>query len=188
GTLTYIQSRCQEALSNLHTDPETGSHSLVTLQPTALQHCICPLCVISVGRLTESLGKAVFLAYVLGGWDRWPALWLPLAFAVGDRQSCQLKVGTQVGFFPPKDRQTIREIEGGTAWEKRTSDIGPCGFVVCLSCSDRRGVDLESVEGTIKDDISLKGVLYGATGRLLSSATGCVFSLTCTSPCMSSPL
>uniref|UniRef100_A0A096MDC9 Alpha-ketoglutarate-dependent dioxygenase FTO n=1 Tax=Poecilia formosa TaxID=48698 RepID=A0A096MDC9_POEFO len=39
GTLTYIQSRCQEALSNLHTDPETGSHSLVTLQPTALQHC-----------------------------------------------------------------------------------------------------------------------------------------------------
>ncbi|XP_008403789.1 alpha-ketoglutarate-dependent dioxygenase FTO [Poecilia reticulata] len=39
GTLTYIQSRCQEALSNLHTDPETGSHSLMTLQPTALQHC-----------------------------------------------------------------------------------------------------------------------------------------------------
>lgn len=107
---------------------------------------------------------------------------------MGDRQPCQLKVETQVGFFPPKDRQTIREIEGGTAWEKRTSDIGPCGFVVCLSCSDRRGVDLECVEGTIKDDISLKGVLYGATGRLLSSATGCVFSLTCTSPCMSSPL
>ncbi|XP_038158903.1 alpha-ketoglutarate-dependent dioxygenase FTO [Cyprinodon tularosa] len=39
GTLTYIQSRCQEALSNLHSDPETGSHSLVTLQLTALQHC-----------------------------------------------------------------------------------------------------------------------------------------------------
>ncbi|KAM4593768.1 alpha-ketoglutarate-dependent dioxygenase FTO isoform 3-T3 [Odontesthes bonariensis] len=39
GTLTYIQSRCQEALSNLHTDPETGSHSLLTLQPTTLQHC-----------------------------------------------------------------------------------------------------------------------------------------------------
>ncbi|XP_042343882.1 alpha-ketoglutarate-dependent dioxygenase FTO [Plectropomus leopardus] len=39
GTLTYIQSRCQEALSNLHTDPETGSHSLLTLLPTTLQHC-----------------------------------------------------------------------------------------------------------------------------------------------------
>ncbi|KAM9764752.1 alpha-ketoglutarate-dependent dioxygenase FTO isoform 2-T2 [Menidia menidia] len=39
GTLTYIQSRCQEALSNLHTDPETGSHSLLTLQPTTLQNC-----------------------------------------------------------------------------------------------------------------------------------------------------
>lgn len=62
------------------------------------------------------------------------------------------------------------------------------GFVVCLSGSDRRGVDLEGVEGTIKDDISLKGGLYGVTERLLSSATGCVFSLTCPSPCMSSPL
>lgn len=59
---------------------------------------------------------------------------------------------------------------------------------MCLSCSDRRGVDLESAEGTIKDDISLKGGLYGVTERLLSSATGCVFSLTCPSPCMSSPL
>ncbi|XP_028258244.1 alpha-ketoglutarate-dependent dioxygenase FTO isoform X2 [Parambassis ranga] len=39
GTLTYIQSRCQKALSNLHTDPETGSHSLVALLPTMLQHC-----------------------------------------------------------------------------------------------------------------------------------------------------
>ncbi|XP_053270411.1 alpha-ketoglutarate-dependent dioxygenase FTO isoform X1 [Pleuronectes platessa] len=39
GTLTYIQSRCQEALSNLHTDPETGSHSLLALLPTTLQHC-----------------------------------------------------------------------------------------------------------------------------------------------------
>ncbi|XP_056268648.1 alpha-ketoglutarate-dependent dioxygenase FTO [Pseudoliparis swirei] len=39
GTLTYIQSRCQEALSNLHTDPETGSHSLLALRPTTLQHC-----------------------------------------------------------------------------------------------------------------------------------------------------
>nr|XP_057945289.1 alpha-ketoglutarate-dependent dioxygenase FTO isoform X1 [Doryrhamphus excisus] len=39
GTLTYIQSRCREALSNLHTDPETGSHSLVTLRPATLQHC-----------------------------------------------------------------------------------------------------------------------------------------------------
>ncbi|KAF7211815.1 alpha-ketoglutarate-dependent dioxygenase FTO isoform X1 [Nothobranchius furzeri] len=38
GTLTYIQSRCQEALSNLHTDPETGSHSLLALQSTTLQH------------------------------------------------------------------------------------------------------------------------------------------------------
>lgn len=39
GTLTYIQSQCQEALSNLHTDPETGSHSLLALLPTTLQHC-----------------------------------------------------------------------------------------------------------------------------------------------------
>ncbi|XP_034385166.1 alpha-ketoglutarate-dependent dioxygenase FTO isoform X2 [Cyclopterus lumpus] len=39
GTLTYIQSRCQEALSNLHTDPETGSRSLLALLPTTLQHC-----------------------------------------------------------------------------------------------------------------------------------------------------
>ncbi|XP_031137347.1 alpha-ketoglutarate-dependent dioxygenase FTO isoform X2 [Sander lucioperca] len=39
GTLTYIQSRCQEALSNLHTDPETGSHNLLALLPTTLQHC-----------------------------------------------------------------------------------------------------------------------------------------------------
>ncbi|TDH17329.1 hypothetical protein EPR50_G00007290 [Perca flavescens] len=39
GTLTYIQSRCQEALSNLHTDPETGSHSLLALLPTTLQYC-----------------------------------------------------------------------------------------------------------------------------------------------------
>lgn len=44
---------------------------------------------------------------------------------------------------------------------------------MCLSCSDRREVDLESVEGTIKDDISLKGGFYGATERLLSSAIGC---------------
>lgn len=39
GTLTYIQSKCQEALSNLHTDPETGSHSLLALLPTTLQRC-----------------------------------------------------------------------------------------------------------------------------------------------------
>ncbi|XP_068461411.1 alpha-ketoglutarate-dependent dioxygenase FTO [Clinocottus analis] len=39
GTLTYIQSRCQQALSNLHTDPETGSHRLLALLPTTLQHC-----------------------------------------------------------------------------------------------------------------------------------------------------
>ncbi|KAK5873645.1 hypothetical protein PBY51_018670 [Eleginops maclovinus] len=39
GTLTYIQSRCQEALSNLRTDLETGSHSLVSLLPTTLKHC-----------------------------------------------------------------------------------------------------------------------------------------------------
>uniref|UniRef100_A0A3P9MN84 Alpha-ketoglutarate-dependent dioxygenase FTO n=1 Tax=Oryzias latipes TaxID=8090 RepID=A0A3P9MN84_ORYLA len=39
GTLTYIQSRCQEALSNLQTDPETGSHSLLTMQPITLQNC-----------------------------------------------------------------------------------------------------------------------------------------------------
>lgn len=39
GTLTYIQSQCQKALSNLHTDPETGSHSLLALLPRTLQHC-----------------------------------------------------------------------------------------------------------------------------------------------------
>uniref|UniRef100_A0A671WBL9 Alpha-ketoglutarate-dependent dioxygenase FTO n=1 Tax=Sparus aurata TaxID=8175 RepID=A0A671WBL9_SPAAU len=39
GTLTYIQSQCQEALSNLHTDPETGSHSLLDLLPTTLRRC-----------------------------------------------------------------------------------------------------------------------------------------------------
>lgn len=39
GTLTYIQSQCQEALSNLHTDPETGSHSLLALLPTTLRRC-----------------------------------------------------------------------------------------------------------------------------------------------------
>ncbi|XP_020505215.2 alpha-ketoglutarate-dependent dioxygenase FTO [Labrus bergylta] len=39
GTLTYIQSQCQEALTNLRTDPETGSHSLLALLPTTLQHC-----------------------------------------------------------------------------------------------------------------------------------------------------
>uniref|UniRef100_A0A3Q3X119 Alpha-ketoglutarate-dependent dioxygenase FTO n=1 Tax=Mola mola TaxID=94237 RepID=A0A3Q3X119_MOLML len=39
GTLTYIQSQCQEALSNLHTDPETGSHRLLALLPITLQHC-----------------------------------------------------------------------------------------------------------------------------------------------------
>ncbi|KAK5934947.1 hypothetical protein CgunFtcFv8_020352 [Champsocephalus gunnari] len=39
GTLTYIQSRCEEALSNLRTDLETGSHSLLALLPTTLKHC-----------------------------------------------------------------------------------------------------------------------------------------------------
>ncbi|KAM4602809.1 alpha-ketoglutarate-dependent dioxygenase FTO isoform 2-T2 [Polymixia lowei] len=39
GTLDYIQSRCQEALSTLHTDPETGAHSLQSLLPDTLQHC-----------------------------------------------------------------------------------------------------------------------------------------------------
>ncbi|KAM9861266.1 alpha-ketoglutarate-dependent dioxygenase FTO isoform 1-T1 [Aulostomus maculatus] len=39
GTLTYIQSQCQEALSNLHIDPETGAHSLLALRPATLQHC-----------------------------------------------------------------------------------------------------------------------------------------------------
>lgn len=95
---------------------------------------------------------------------------------------------TQVSFFSLKDRQTIREIEEGTEKGEGMSDIGAQGFVVCLSCSDRRGVDLESVEAAIKDDISLKGGLYGVTERLLSGATGCVFFLTCPSPCMSFPL
>ncbi|XP_049573185.1 alpha-ketoglutarate-dependent dioxygenase FTO isoform X1 [Syngnathus scovelli] len=39
GTLTYIQSRCKEALSNLHTDPDTGSRSLTTLRPATMQRC-----------------------------------------------------------------------------------------------------------------------------------------------------
>ncbi|XP_072322004.1 alpha-ketoglutarate-dependent dioxygenase FTO [Eucyclogobius newberryi] len=39
GTLAYIQSRCQEALSHLRTDPETGSRSLLALLPTTLAHC-----------------------------------------------------------------------------------------------------------------------------------------------------
>ncbi|XP_068614486.1 alpha-ketoglutarate-dependent dioxygenase FTO-like [Brachionichthys hirsutus] len=39
GTLAYIQTQCQDALSNLHADPETGSHSLLALLPTTLQHC-----------------------------------------------------------------------------------------------------------------------------------------------------
>ncbi|CAB1339202.1 unnamed protein product [Coregonus sp. 'balchen'] len=37
GTLDYIQSRCREALSNLSTDPETGTHSLLSLLPATLQ-------------------------------------------------------------------------------------------------------------------------------------------------------
>ncbi|XP_056134586.1 alpha-ketoglutarate-dependent dioxygenase FTO [Lampris incognitus] len=39
GTLDYIQSRCKEALSNMSTDPETGSHSLLSLLPAMLQNC-----------------------------------------------------------------------------------------------------------------------------------------------------
>ncbi|CAL8243324.1 unnamed protein product [Lota lota] len=39
GTLEYIQSRCTEALANLATDPETGSHSLLSLLPLTLKHC-----------------------------------------------------------------------------------------------------------------------------------------------------
>ncbi|KAM3877498.1 alpha-ketoglutarate-dependent dioxygenase FTO [Diretmus argenteus] len=39
GTLDYIQSCCQDALSNLHTDPETGSRSLLALLPATLKHC-----------------------------------------------------------------------------------------------------------------------------------------------------
>ncbi|KAM6980567.1 alpha-ketoglutarate-dependent dioxygenase FTO [Aplochiton taeniatus] len=39
GTLDYIQNRCREALSNLHTDPETGSHNLLSLLPSTLQNC-----------------------------------------------------------------------------------------------------------------------------------------------------
>ncbi|XP_064871668.1 alpha-ketoglutarate-dependent dioxygenase FTO-like [Oncorhynchus nerka] len=37
GTLEYIQSRCREALSNLSTDPETGTHCLLSLLPATLQ-------------------------------------------------------------------------------------------------------------------------------------------------------
>lgn len=39
GTLEYIQSRCREALANLASDPETGSHSLLSLLPPTLKHC-----------------------------------------------------------------------------------------------------------------------------------------------------
>ncbi|XP_064191890.1 alpha-ketoglutarate-dependent dioxygenase FTO [Anguilla rostrata] len=37
GTLDYIQRRCQEALENLHTDPDTGTKTLQSLQPSTLQ-------------------------------------------------------------------------------------------------------------------------------------------------------
>ncbi|XP_061102212.1 alpha-ketoglutarate-dependent dioxygenase FTO [Conger conger] len=37
GTLDYIQRRCREALENLHVDPDTGSKTLRSLQPSALQ-------------------------------------------------------------------------------------------------------------------------------------------------------
>lgn len=39
GTLSYIQSQCQTVLSNLASDPETGSHRLLSLLPTTLQRC-----------------------------------------------------------------------------------------------------------------------------------------------------
>ncbi|KAL1007453.1 hypothetical protein UPYG_G00086970 [Umbra pygmaea] len=39
GTLDYIQSRCQEALANLKTDPDTSGHSLLSLLPADLQRC-----------------------------------------------------------------------------------------------------------------------------------------------------
>lgn len=39
GTLSYIQSQCQAALSNLASDPETGAHRLLSLLPTTLQRC-----------------------------------------------------------------------------------------------------------------------------------------------------
>lgn len=39
GTLSYIQSQCQSALSNLASEPETGAHRLLSLLPATLQHC-----------------------------------------------------------------------------------------------------------------------------------------------------
>ncbi|KAI1890133.1 hypothetical protein AGOR_G00170510 [Albula goreensis] len=39
GTLEYIQRRCREALDNLQVDPDTGSKTLRSLQPSALQLC-----------------------------------------------------------------------------------------------------------------------------------------------------
>lgn len=39
GTLSYIQSQCQAALSNLARDPETGAQHLLSLLPATLQHC-----------------------------------------------------------------------------------------------------------------------------------------------------
>lgn len=111
----------------------------------------------------------------------WPAQW-----GTGSHVSSKWR-HRLVSSHKRTGRQSERWKEGQTERKGRPiSALG--GFVVCLSCSDRRGVDLQSVEGTIKDDISLKGGLYGVTERLLSSATGCVFSLTCPSPCMSSLL
>ncbi|KAG7468329.1 hypothetical protein MATL_G00141790, partial [Megalops atlanticus] len=37
GTLEYIQRRCREALENLQTDPDTGTKSLRSLLPSAIQ-------------------------------------------------------------------------------------------------------------------------------------------------------
>ncbi|XP_063044334.1 uncharacterized protein fto [Engraulis encrasicolus] len=39
GTLDYIQGRCAEALQNLKVDPDTGTGSLHSLQPSTLEHC-----------------------------------------------------------------------------------------------------------------------------------------------------
>lgn len=124
----------------------------------------------------------------LPGCFRCPALCLQLARAVGDRQPCQLKVG-DTGWRLLTKGQADNHRAGRRDRQRKGRPISALkGFVVCLRCCDRRGVDLEGVEGTIKDDISLKGVLYGVTERLLSSVTGCVFFLTCPSTCLSSPL
>lgn len=83
--------------------------------------------------------------------------------------------------------------EGATARKEWTSDVD-AGSLCCAFeplVIEGKWI-LESVEGTIKDDISLKGGLvwidWGGRRAEASDAIGCVLSQTCPGPCMSSPL